>query len=45
MRRRRVAGALRLAVDFPTWHTLSQQGLDDADAVAVAVAFVEAAGR
>jgi AcrR family transcriptional regulator len=41
-RRRRLVGALRLAVDFPTWRTLTDSGLDDADAAAVAGAFVNA---
>jgi AcrR family transcriptional regulator len=44
-RRRRLAGAVRLAVDFPTWRTLTDQGLDDADAAAVAAAFVESSVR
>jgi AcrR family transcriptional regulator len=43
-RRRRLVGALRLAVDFPTWRTLTDSGLDDADAASVAAAFVKATG-
>jgi AcrR family transcriptional regulator len=43
--RRRLAGALRLAVDFPTWRTLTEQGLDDGDAAAVAAGFVESSGH
>lgn len=41
-RRRRVVGALRLVVDFPTWRTLHDAGLADHDAAAVAAAFVRA---
>ena len=41
-RRRRLVGALRLAVDFPTWRTLTDSGLDDGDAASVAAAFVAA---
>ena len=41
-RRRRVAGALRLAVDFPTWRTLTDSGLGEAEAATVAAAFVNA---
>jgi AcrR family transcriptional regulator len=44
-RRRRLVGALRLAVDFPTWRTLTASGLGDEEAAAVAVAFVEASAR
>ncbi len=44
-RRLRVAGALRLAVDFPTWRTLTGSGLDDGAAASVAAAFVATAGR
>lgn len=44
-RRRRVFGALRLVVDFPTWRTLTGSGLSDRDAAAVAEAFVAAAER
>jgi AcrR family transcriptional regulator len=43
-RRPRVLGALRLAIDFPTWRTLTGAGLGDRDAAAVAAAFVAAAG-
>ncbi|HEX5782701.1 MAG TPA: TetR/AcrR family transcriptional regulator [Solirubrobacteraceae bacterium] len=39
-RRRRLVGALRLAVDFPTWRTLTDSGLGDAEAAGVAAAFV-----
>jgi len=41
-RRRRVVGALRLVVDFPTWRTLTGSGLKDDDAARVAAAFVAA---
>jgi AcrR family transcriptional regulator len=41
-RRRRVVGALRLVLDFPTWRTLTRSGLSDADAAEVAAAFVAA---
>ena len=41
-RRQRVLGALRLAIDFPTWRTLTAAGLGDRDAAAVAAAFVAA---
>ncbi|HET8757869.1 MAG TPA: TetR family transcriptional regulator [Solirubrobacteraceae bacterium] len=41
-RRQRVAGAVRLAIDFPTWRTLTASGLGDRDAAAVAAAFVAA---
>jgi AcrR family transcriptional regulator len=44
-RRRRVTGALRLAVDFPTWRTLTNSGLDDEAAASVAAAFIVTAGR
>ena len=39
-RRRQLVGALRLAIDFPTWHTLTDSGLGDGEAAAVAAAFV-----
>lgn len=41
-RRDRVAGALRLAVDFPTWRTLTSAGLRDREAADVARTFVAA---
>lgn len=41
-RRGRLVAALRLAVDFPTWRTLTASGLADADAADVAAAFVAA---
>jgi AcrR family transcriptional regulator len=41
-RRQRVVGALRLAIDFPTWRTLTGSGLGDGAAAAVAAAFVAA---
>ena len=41
-RRHRVVGALRLVVDFPTWRTLTQSGLPDAEAAGVAAVFVTA---
>jgi AcrR family transcriptional regulator len=41
-RRRRLSGALRLALDFPTWRTLTDEGLDDTEAATVAAAFVKA---
>jgi AcrR family transcriptional regulator len=41
-RRRRAVGALRLALDFPTWRTLTDSGLDGPEAAAVAAAFVNA---
>lgn len=41
-RKRRVVGALRLVVDFPTWRTLTASGLTDHDAAAVGAAFVAA---
>jgi len=44
-RRARVLAALRLAVDFPTWRTLTAGGLGDRDAAAVAAAFVAAGAR
>ncbi len=40
--RRRARGALRLAVDFPTWRTLTAAGLGVAEAAEVAAAFVVA---
>ena len=43
-RRERVLGALRLAVDFPTWRTLTGSGMDDDEAADVAATFVEASG-
>jgi AcrR family transcriptional regulator len=43
--RRRVQAAVGHAVSFPTWQSLvRRQGLDDAEAVAVMAALVEAAG-
>ena len=42
-RRQRMLGALRLAVDFPTWRTLTSAGLGDHAAAAIAVTFVAAA--
>jgi AcrR family transcriptional regulator len=43
--RRRVRAAIGHAVSFPTWQSLvRQQGLDDADAVAVMTALIESAG-
>jgi AcrR family transcriptional regulator len=42
-RRQRLLGGLRLAVDFPTWRTLTSSGLGDRDAAAVAATFVAAA--
>jgi AcrR family transcriptional regulator len=43
--RRRVQAAIGHAISFPTWQSLvRQQGLDDADAVAVMAALVESAG-
>ena len=42
-RRARVLGAIRLAVDFPTWRTLTGSGMGDDDAAGVAAAFVGAA--
>jgi AcrR family transcriptional regulator len=44
-RRRRLIGALRLALDFPTWRTLTGSGLDDEEAAGVAAAFVTASAR
>jgi AcrR family transcriptional regulator len=45
-RRARLAGALRLSVDFPTWRTLTSAGLGDAEAAEVGAGFVESvAGR
>jgi AcrR family transcriptional regulator len=41
-RRERVRGALRLAVDFPTWQTLTASGLGDDVAAGVSATFVEA---
>lgn len=44
--RRRVQAAAGHAISFPTWQSLvRQQGLDDAEAVAVMAALVESAGR
>ncbi len=40
--RQRARGALRLAVDFPTWRTLTGAGLSPRDAAEVAAAFVAA---
>jgi AcrR family transcriptional regulator len=43
--RRRVQAAIGHAVSFPTWQSLvSQQGLEDTEAVAVMAALVESAG-
>lgn len=43
--RRRVRAAVGHAISFPTWQSLvRQQGLDDAEAVAVVAAMVESAG-
>jgi AcrR family transcriptional regulator len=43
--RRRVQAAIGHALSFPTWHSLvRQQGLDEADAVAVMAALVGCAG-
>lgn len=43
--RRRVEGAVGHAVSFPTWQSLvRQQGLEDAEAVALMAALVESAG-
>jgi hypothetical protein len=36
---------LRLVVDFPTWRTLTDSGLGDPDAAAVAAAFVAASSQ
>jgi AcrR family transcriptional regulator len=44
-RRERLRGALRLAVDFPTWRTLTCSGLADLDAADVAATFVTAAAN
>jgi AcrR family transcriptional regulator len=44
-RRERLLGALRLAVDFPTWRTLTESGLDDPDAADIAAGFVVASAR
>jgi AcrR family transcriptional regulator len=41
-RRTRALGALRLAVDFPTWRTLTASGMDDLEAAGVAAAFAGA---
>jgi AcrR family transcriptional regulator len=41
-RRARLLGGLRLAIDFPTWRTLTSSGLDDGDAAGVAARFVSA---
>lgn len=44
--RRRVVATIGHAVAFPTWQSLArQQGLDQAEAVALMAALVEAAGR
>ena len=44
--RRRTEAAIRHAVSFPTWQSLvRQQGLEEAEAVAVMAAMVEAVGR
>lgn len=42
-RRERLLAALRLALDFPTWRTLTASGLDDPDAAEVAIGFVMSA--
>ena len=42
-RRERLLAALRLAVDFPTWRTLTASGLDDPDAAEMALGFVAVA--
>jgi hypothetical protein len=39
-RRQRVIAALRLVLDFPSWRTLTQSGLADAQAADVAAAFL-----
>jgi translation initiation factor 2 gamma subunit (eIF-2gamma) len=44
-RRRRVAAALALALDFRTWEMLTSAGLDDTEAVGVATAMVTGAER
>ena len=41
-RRERLRAALRLAVDFPTWQTLTASGLSDHDAASIAATFVTA---
>jgi AcrR family transcriptional regulator len=45
--RRRVAAAISLALAFETWHSLTRRdaGLDDAEAISLMVATVEAAAR
>jgi AcrR family transcriptional regulator len=42
-RRERVRAALRLAVDFPTWRTLTAGGLADRDAAEIGARFVASA--
>jgi len=42
-RRQRTAGALSVALAFPTWETLPATGLEDAEAAAVATAMAAAA--
>jgi AcrR family transcriptional regulator len=42
-RRKRLIAALRLALDFPTWRTLTASGLDDADAAGLAIGIVTSA--
>jgi AcrR family transcriptional regulator len=41
-RKRRVLGALRLVVDFPTWRTLSVSGVANVDAATIGAAFISA---
>ena len=43
-RRQLLAGALRHALAFSTWHSLSSNGIARADAVKLVTALVEAAG-
>ena len=42
-RRQRLTGALRHALDFSTWHSLSTNGIGRPDATALVTALVEAA--
>lgn len=44
-RRARVRAALLVALDFSTWRTLTQAGMDDRAAASLAARFVEAAGE